>query len=126
MPLDWTRYPNFSEAELRCKHTGRCDMDPEFMALLQRIRTAYGKPMVITSGFRDPSHPAERDKAEPGEHSMGRAADVAVVGGDALQLIATAYAAGIRRIGVQQKGAGRFIHLGGGGPGLATPAIWSY
>lgn len=29
--LDWSRLPNFTEAEFRCKHTGKCDMDAAFM-----------------------------------------------------------------------------------------------
>jgi len=50
--IDWADYPNFSEKEFACSHTGEAKMLPEFMARLQRLRTAYGKPMVITSGYR--------------------------------------------------------------------------
>ena len=28
----------FSEDELKCKHTGICKMDPEFMETLEKIR----------------------------------------------------------------------------------------
>jgi uncharacterized protein YcbK (DUF882 family) len=124
--VDWSKYPNFSESEFRCKHTGKCEMRPEFLAVLQAIRTEYGKPMRITSGFRDRTHPAERAKVTAGAHAMGVAADIGVEGGDALRLVEIALKHGIRRIGVQQKGGGRFIHLDLGGPGLASPAFWSY
>lgn len=125
--MNWVDYPNFSPGEFRCKHTGRIEMSPEFMARLQRLRTAYGKPMRITSGYRDPSHPAEASKSKPGAHSMGRAADIAVQGADALQLIRLALDCGFTGIGVQQKGPSRFIHLDDVAPAvLPRPAIWSY
>lgn len=128
--MDWSRYPNFTEAELACRHTGRNLMHPETMARLQRVRDHYGRPMRISSGYRDPSHPAERGKAQPGAHAMGRAVDVLVHGADALQLIVIALAQGFHGIGVQQKGphASRFIHLDDmhTESGFQRPAIWSY
>ena len=125
---DWSRYPDFSESEFRCKHTGKCEMDVEFMDVLQRVRTAYGKPMRITSGYRHPTHPVEAKKGGKslGEHSTGRCCDVGVEGFEAVLLLSHALANGITRIGVQQKDTGRFLHLGIGGPGLANPWIWSY
>lgn len=123
---DWSAYPNFTEVDVRCKHTGLCYMDPAFMRILQQVRTQYGRPMVITSGYRHPTHPVEARKATPGEHTLDRAVDVAVRGAEAVQLLQVALALGITRIGVQQKGASRFLHLGLGGPGLAGPMIWSY
>lgn len=123
--MNWTDYsPEFTEAEFRCKHTGRCEMQPVFMRRLHHLRGVYGKPMRITSGFRDSSHPKERGKALPGEHTTGRAADVAVQGVDALRVIQLALGLGFTRIGVQQKGEGRFIHLGDS-PDF-PPGLWSY
>ena len=125
MELDWTRWPNFSESEMRCSHTGRCEMDREFMDVLQAIRNEFG-PMRVTSGYRHPTHPIEAKKAAPGEHTHGRCADIGVQGADAVRLIRIALKHGVVRIGVQQKGSGRFIHLGLGAPGLPSPTIWSY
>lgn len=122
--MNWTLYPNFSEAELRCKHSGKCEMHPEFMRRLQQVRDVFGKPMTVTSGYRDRTHPIEARKDTPGEHSTGRAVDIGVQGADALRLIRIALDAGFTRIGVQQKGIGRFIHLGDN-PAF-PPGIWSY
>lgn len=122
--VNWGDYPNFTEAEFRCKHTGRCEMHPDFMRKLQHLRGVYGKPMTITSGYRAPTHPIEAAKSAPGEHSTGRAADVAVSGVEALRVIQLALGLGFTRIGVQQKGSGRFIHLGDS-PAFA-PGLWSY
>lgn len=125
--MDWTLYPNFGEDEFQCKHTGRCEMVPEFMARLQRLRTAYGRPMTVTSGYRHPSHPIEAAKDKPGAHSTGRAVDIAVQGADALRLIVLAAEAGFTGIGVQQKGGGRFIHLDDLPNGqFPRPTVWSY
>jgi len=123
--MDWSKYPSFSKAEMACKHTGVCVMDAQFMTVLQAIRNEYGT-MRITSGYRHPTHPIEAVKKTPGEHTLGRCADVAVEGKEAYRLIEIAIKHGITRIGVQQKGAGRFIHLGLGGPGFPSPTIWSY
>ena len=122
--MNWSDYPNFSENEFRCKHTGKVEMVPEFMQRLQGLRKAYGSPMVVTSGYRAPEHPIEARKASPGEHSSGRAVDIGVRGAEAVRLIALAHLAGFTRIGVQQKGEGRFIHLGDS-PNF-PPGIWSY
>ena len=125
--MNWNDYPNFSKAEFDCKHTGKNKMRPEFMERLQQVRNAYGKPMRITSGYRDPSHPVEASKSRAGEHSYGMACDVAVSGLDAMDLIVIAYGHGIRRIGIKQNGTGRFIHLGMGDVDLNFPqTVWSY
>ena len=125
--MDWTAYPNFSPAEFACRHTGRCEMVPEFMARLQRLRAAYARPMRITSGYRDRTHPIEAAKLAPGAHALGRAADIAVTGADAIELIALAAGLGFTGIGVQQKGGSRFIHLDDvPADVLPRPAIWSY
>lgn len=127
---DWSLYPNFSKKEFDCSHTGRNEMNPEFMRVLQQVRKAYGAPMYITSGYRDPSHPVEARKAKPGEHSLGLACDVGIYGGNALKLIMFAADLGIPRIGVKQNGpmAGRFVHLGlaSKSEGFASPWIWTY
>lgn len=124
--IKWSDYPNFSEAEFRCKHTGKCEMQPDFMARLQQLRIQFGKPMIITSGYRDRSHPVEATKEAPGVHCTGRACDVAVQGADALRLINLALGLGFTGIGVQQKGAGRYIHLDDATSGFPRPTIWSY
>lgn len=123
--MDWSQYPNFSKSEFDCKHTGKNRMRPEFMELLQQIRTTMGKPMVITSGYRDPSHPVEAAKAEAGEHSYGVAADIA---GDRLfllDLVIVAYGYGIRRIGINFKQG--YVHLGIGDKDFGFPSVpWTY
>ena len=123
---------HFSEDELKCSHTGIVKMNPEFLDILEKVRISFGKPMKISSAYRDPSHPTEARKGGRevlGDHCRGVAVDVLIGGADAIELIKIAIESGIDRIGVSQKGSweSRFIHLGlsdlDAGKG---PAIWSY
>ena len=121
--IDWSKYPNFTEAEFRCKETGEINMDEDFLARLQTLRTEFGKPMVITSGYRSPRHSIERRKAAPGPHTTGKACDVALGGAAAYELISIALRLGFTGIGVSQKAGGpRFIHL----DTMTRTAFWSY
>jgi uncharacterized protein YcbK (DUF882 family) len=122
--IDWGKYPNFKASEFACRHCGVVDMQPEFMNRLQALRTEYGKPMRITSGYRCPNHPVEARKPHSrGEHTLGMCADVACTNGtDRYQLITIALKHGFHRIGI----AKGFLHLGIGGPGLPNNVIWEY
>ena len=125
--MDWNSYPNFSASEFDCRHTGRNEMQPEFLEKLQLLRNQYARPMFINSGYRDPSHPVEAPKAQPGVHTLGLAADIAVDRNDAYKLLKVALQLGFLGIGVQQKGGGRFIHLDMAPPtDFLRPTIWSY
>lgn len=125
-------WADFAYSELRCR-CGACDstgheMDPAFMARLQRLRNAYGQPMPLASAYRCARHPSEANKSAPGEHFDGRAVDVRCRGAEALTLLRLALSLGFNRIGVHQKGAARFLHLGlaPAGGRLPSPALWSY
>ena len=123
--MDWKFYPNFKAEEFNCSHCGDNKMTPEFMGKLQALRTAYGKPMRVTSGYRCPKHPIEAKKAAPGAHASGCACDIGVEGADAHRLLKLAMEMGFTGIGVQQKGAGRFLHLDTLATGV-RPTVWSY
>ncbi|WP_271105111.1 D-Ala-D-Ala carboxypeptidase family metallohydrolase [Pseudomonas tohonis] len=124
-------WPNFSLVELRCK-CGHCgsdgrEMDTAFMERLQQLRTAFGKPIKLSSAYRCPKHPVEAKKAAPGEHCTGKAVDIAIRGPEAVELLRLALDLGFTRIGISQKGAARFIHLGTSAGGrFPSPALWSY
>lgn len=127
---EWGLYPHFTRDEMKCKHTGFCEMTHAMMKALEEIRVTYDKPIIVSSGYRDVSHPAERDKKSPGEHTLGMAVDIAIYGSDALKLTTIALNNCIKRIGVSQRGefGARFLHLGIGDRdnGRFPVAIWSY
>lgn len=129
--INWADYPNFTKSEFDCKETGENHMQKRFVDVLQAIRTEYGKPLVVNSGYRDPSHSEERNKKSPGAHTYGCAVDIAVSGGDVINLICLAKKHGIMRIGVSQKSTTphkyRFIHLDMAEQhGFPSPAFWGY
>jgi uncharacterized protein YcbK (DUF882 family) len=103
----------FSDDELRCQcGCGQLKFDPVVRQALNAIRKKYGKPMIVTSGYRCPAHPIEAKKAHPGEHTTGMCVDIACHGFDAAELTKLAMDQGATRIGWNQKGGSRFIHLG--------------
>ena len=116
----------FHEDEFRCQHCGKQGMDWDFAREIDALRERVGFPLILSSAYRCSEHPIEaRKKGKPGSHNTGRAVDVAVTGERALKVIAAALDMGFQRVGVQQKGSGRFIHLDKA-HGFPAPAIWSY
>ena len=115
----------FSDAELSCSCCGLYYFSPEFLYMLNVIRSECGFPLPVTSGYRCPKHPAEARKTRLGAHSRGLAVDIGVSHERAHRLLEVALAQGIPRIGIQQKGKDRFIHLDIDSS-LPTPTIWSY
>lgn len=124
--IDWNKYPNFKAAEFKCSHCGAEGITEELVARLQALRTEYGKPLAVTSGYRCPQHPEEAKKSVPGAHALGAAADLGVQGADAYSVLRLAFKHGFTGIGVQQKGSGSFIHLDVAANQLPRPTVWSY
>jgi len=127
--MNWDNYPNFSESEFACKHTGECHMDEDFMDMIQMLRDEYGRPMTITSGYRHPTHPIEASKTSPvpGAHTTGNACDIGCRGTAAYEILNLALAIGFTGIGVSQKGDVRFLHLDNlTGENRLRPTVWSY
>lgn len=122
---EW-RWTHFTWDEMKCKGSGRNEMDPVFMDLLEEIRVEYGQPMTIVSGYRSPEHNAKvSSTGAKGPHTTGKAVDVAVRGPDAHRLLKIALAHGIKGVGVAQKGKSRFLHLDMV-ENEHRPWVWSY
>lgn len=128
--INWDDYPNFSRIELQCSHTSNCEIHPAILELLQSMRDEYGKPIFVSSGYRDPSHPVESIKDKPGEHTYGLAVDLICYGHQTLEYLKMAQDRGVTRLGVFQRGraSGRFIHLGLGDKlsNQFQTAVWTY
>lgn len=129
-PAQFSRYPNWSAQEMACKHTGQHGMQDYFMDALQRIRMRVGRPLVATSGFRHPTHPAESAKARPGAHAYGVAADIRAWGtAEVLSLIDAARAEGITRFGISaREEKGYFLHMDMADREYGFPpgVLWTY
>lgn len=124
--------PHFSvegDPKLACSCGCGLLPDPDFMAKIEALRVAFGKPLVVTSAARCPEYNSRvSGTGRTGPHTTGRAIDFAVSRADAHRLLALAMRADFPGIGVQQKGAGRFLHIDDlpDAPGQPRPTIWSY
>ena len=121
--------PHFSKSELECKcGCGEASMSPDFLKRLERVRIAFGRPMIISSGYRCPDYNFEIGSGKLSPHTEGRAVDVAVRGGDALKLVDVGIYCGMTGFGISQKGESRFIHLDDADAIKGRPRkwIWSY
>lgn len=73
--------PDFKVRELRCRDgTDTVMVDETLTVVLQCIREHFGKPVVITSGYRTVAHNAKVGGAKSSQHLLGRAADIRVQG----------------------------------------------
>ena len=117
---DWKTLKYFDKSEFDCKHTGNNQMKLEFMHKMEQLREAVDRPLIITSGYRDRTHPVEAKKVLIGKHNQGIAADIKAVGGvERYELVSMAIALGFTGIGI----AKNFIHLDIRDD---VPVIWSY
>lgn len=111
---------HFKISEFDCSHTGRNEMQESFLMKLDHLRDRCGFPFVITSGYRDPTHPIEAKKVKPGTHSEGIAADISAHTGQMKYVIVQhAIALGFTGIGI----AKTFVHVD---TRSAIPLIWDY
>lgn len=110
----------FSVDEFACKHTGKNEIDPDFVSKLDVLREVCGFPFTITSGYRDVTHPAEARKSKGGVHTQGIAADIAVKNGlERAAIIKNAIELGFNGIGVARS----FIHVD---TREAPLVVWTY
>lgn len=121
---NWDEIEFFKKEEFNCSHSGKNKMQHEFMQRLDALRKMINRPLVISSGFRDISHPIEAKKTKAGMHTSGMACDILASHQHALDIISFALKLGFKGIGVQQKGdySSRFIHI----DLRETQTLWSY
>ena len=130
MSVNWENSKYFKASEFTCSHTGTEKMDQDFIDKLNKLRDAYNKPITISSGYRDSTHPVEAIKKDPkgGAHVSGKAADILIERKNAFELLSLALLIGFTGIGVNQKGGARFLHLDTleNSPTRPRPTMWSY
>lgn len=68
--------PHFQEHELACPCCGACEMKPEFLAQLEKLREVLGHPISISSGYRCEPHNAQVGGKTNSKHLTGEAADI--------------------------------------------------
>lgn len=69
---------NFKLYEFQCKHCGVVKVHPKLVQMVQRVRDHFGKPVIINSGYRCPTHNKAVGGASDSQHVKGTAADIVV------------------------------------------------
>ena len=91
MSIDWSKSKYFKEEEFKCSHSGKIMMMQGVVDALNNLREEWGKPMILSSAYRDPTHPVEARKiakgGNAGQHSKGTAVDILCAGEDAYKLL---------------------------------------
>lgn len=103
------RWPNFSPREL-CSRDYSLRFDERALDALQAIRSAWGKPMFVTSAYRNPAHNKAVGGAKHSQHLITTAFDIAVADSDEgrkLEALARQHGA----TGIGRYPAQRFIHI---------------
>ena len=103
---------NFTVAEFACKDgSDPVFVDSSLAALLQKIRDHFGRPVVITSGYRTAAHNAAVGGSKSSQHLLGRAADFYVEGVDVATVAAYAETLLPGTGGIGRYPAKGFVHV---------------
>ena len=86
------------------------------------LREAYGKVLIVASGYRTPERNAQVGGVKNSSHLLGYAVDWKNIADDEMiAFLDAAWTAGFRRFGIMATG----IHTDDD-PNKASPAIWDY
>ena len=118
----------FTRDEFACKcGCGTNLIKDAFVGRLDLLREKCGFPLHVNSGYRCPKHNAAvSETGGTGPHTTGEAADIKVDRTNAYVLLGHAFALGFTGIGIQQKGASRYVHLDTLVAPAPRPTVWSY
>ena len=106
---------HFSSDELDCHGAGCCSstiINEKLIEYLEQIRTHFGKPITVTSGYRCPAHNRNVGGATGSRHSKGDAADIVIQGIAPRTVAQYAESIGVLGIGLYETSAdGYFVHI---------------
>lgn len=128
----WEDLQFFTYDEFQCKcGCERNEMKHSFMLLMDNLRSEYGSPIRISSGYRCPDHNNNVSSTGfDGPHTTGRAADIYVSGNRAFDILFFIMQQGFTGVGVSQKGnhSSRFLHVDTltSRGNRNRPWLWSY
>ena len=112
----------FNEDEFKCPDCGKIIVSGFLIHLLNRVREAYGKPMIVNSGYRCKKYNKKIGGKPNSAHRRGTAADIKCTSSaDRYLILLLAFEVGFKRIGI----GGDFIHLDVDGE-LPTEVLWTY
>ena len=106
---------NFRSVEFDCRGVGCCDetlVDMQLVEYLQKIRDHFGKPIIISSGYRCERHNRSVGGATASKHKAGMAADIMIAGVSPSEVAKYAESIGVKGIGLYETAKdGYFVHI---------------
>lgn len=102
------KYFSYNEFDSPDEEGSGRNMDYDLLNMIDKARELYGKPIVVTSGFRTESHNKKVGGVSSSSHLKGLAIDVACVRSkDRFEMLTALMEVGFNRIGV----GSTFIHV---------------
>jgi len=98
-------------------------VDPKLLNIVLEIAQRFGRPLTITSGYRDPGYNASVGGAKKSQHMKRKAVDISGAGmnqSDRLNIIGIASSLGIIGIGVYEGGSLHFDNRDGARAGWGS------
>ncbi|TVR85024.1 MAG: DUF882 domain-containing protein [Rhodospirillales bacterium] len=106
------RWKNFSPAEIACRGTGSLRIHEEALDKLQALRDRLGKPLIVRSAYRSPTHNRAVGGAPRSKHLDGTAFDIAMTNHDPVAFEEAARAIGFKGFGFYPRSGFMHIDLG--------------
>lgn len=106
---------NFKSTEFDCHGSDCCSttlIDEALVKYIQQIRDNFGKAVIISSGYRCPTHNKNVGGATGSYHAKGQAADIYINGVAPAEIAKYAESIGIKGIGLYETSSdGYFVHV---------------
>lgn len=104
---------HFNLREFQCPCCHRVMVHPRLVRMLEKLRGMFGRPLILTSGYRCLPHNRDVGGVDHSLHMIGQAVDVAVMA--IQQHDFTAYAVQAGFDSVLPNRMRNYVHLGIGG-----------
>lgn len=112
VPTARWRWKNFSPAEIACRGSGSLRIHEEALDKLQALRDRLGKPLIVRSAYRSPTHNRAVGGAARSKHLDGTAFDIAMTNHDPVAFEEAARAVGFNGFGFYPRSGFMHIDLG--------------
>lgn len=77
---------HFRAGEFACTEEDAIFIDEELVRILEQVRQHFGRPVIITSGYRNKAHNLKVGGVTDSMHKLGMAADFRVMGTEATEV----------------------------------------
>lgn len=102
-------FRNFVLSEFQCSCCQTVKLEPELLSLIQKVRSCFDKPVIITSSYRCPKHNDKVGGVKNSYHTQGKAVDFFILGIKPEKLLEVAEYCGAMGLGLYK---GRhFVHI---------------